>query len=133
MINHKSTIKGSAKQKEPDFHSKLAYVYLIATEFKYHRTCYRNCTLDYLPNSTSSSKNQEADSHEDNKGNFEKVKRFVSENILDGNKAISVSILQSIYGIGANDTRYWSKLKKKNNRGRISRSSDSQSKYTLFL
>ena len=41
-----------------------------------------------------------------------------------------MSILQGTYGIGANDTRYWSKLKKKNERVRISRSSDSQSKYS---
>ena len=80
---------------------------------KYDRTCYSNLTRYYLSNSTNSSKSQEEDSQDGNKGDFEKVKRFISENILGGNEAISMNILQNIYGIGANDTRYRSKLKKK--------------------
>ena len=35
-------------------------------------------------------------------GDFKKVKRFISENILGGNGAISIIILQGIYGIGQN-------------------------------
>ena len=97
------TNKESEKQKDPDFHSKIAYVDIIAKEFKNHRTCYCIFTRD-LSNSVSSSKSQKEDSHEDNKGNFEKVKRFISENILGGNEAISMSILQSTYNIGANNT-----------------------------
>ena len=39
--------------------------------------------------------------------------KVFSENILGGDKTISMSILQGIYGIGVNDTQYRSKLKKK--------------------
>ena len=67
--------------------------------------CYRNFTRDYLSNSTSSSKSQEEDSYDDNEGDCEKVKKFISENILGGNEAISMNILQDICVIGANDTR----------------------------
>ena len=102
--------KESEKQKGPDFHSKLAYVDLVAYKFKYRQTCSHNFTQDYLSNSTSFCKSQKEDSHEDNKRNSEKVKRFVSENILGGNEAISMSILQGVYGIGANSTRHRSKL-----------------------
>ena len=107
------TVKESAKQKDPDFNSKIAYVDVIAKEFRYHRTCYRNFTQDYLSNSATSFKSQEEDSHEASKGDFEKAKRFISENILGGNEAISMSSLQGIYGIRANDSQYRSKLKKK--------------------
>ena len=57
-LSAERTIKESAKQKDPDFHSKIVYVDLIAKEFKYHRTCYRNFTRDYLSNSTSSFKSK---------------------------------------------------------------------------
>ena len=64
-LSAERTIKESAKQWNPDFHSKSAYVDLLAKEFKYHRTCYHNITQDYLSNSASSSKSQKED--EDNK------------------------------------------------------------------
>ena len=105
-LSAERTIKESAKQKDPDFHSKIVYVDLIAKEFKYHRTCYRNFTRDYLSNSTSSSKSQEEDSHDGNKGDFKKVKRFISENILGGMEAISMRTYmvlgQTILDTGAN-------------------------------
>ena len=43
-LSAERTITESAKQKDPDFHSKISYVDLIAKEFKYHRTYYRNFT-----------------------------------------------------------------------------------------
>ena len=61
--------------------ARVHYVDLIAKEFTYHRTCYRNLTRDYLSNSATSSKSQEEGSHEDNKGDFEKVKRFFLKHI----------------------------------------------------
>ena len=111
-MSAKRTIKESAEHKDPDFHSKIVYVDLIEKEFKYHRTCYRNFTRDYLSNCMNSSNSQEEDNHDGNKGDFEKVKRFISENILCGNEASSINILLDIYVIGANDTQYRMKLKK---------------------
>ena len=87
-LSAERTIKKSAKQKDPVFYSKIAYVGLIAEEFTYHRACYRNFTRKYLSNSASSSKNQEKDSHEDNKGDVENFKRFTFENISVRNEAI---------------------------------------------
>ena len=103
-LSAERTINQSAKQKDPDFHSKIACVNLTAKEFNYHRTCYRNFTRDYLSNYASSSKSQEEDSHEDNNGDFQKVKRFIFKNILGGCEAILMNILQGIYSIGENDT-----------------------------
>ena len=37
---------------------------------------------------------------------------IISQNILRGNEAISMSILQGIYSIGANNTRHRSKFEK---------------------
>ena len=65
-LSAERTITECAKQKDPDFHSKIAYVDLIAREFKYHRTYYRNFTWDYLSNSASSSISQREGSYEDN-------------------------------------------------------------------
>ena len=56
--------------------ARVHYVDLIAKEFTYHRTCYRNLTRDYLSNSATSSKSQEEGSHEDNKGILRKSKDF---------------------------------------------------------
>ena len=80
-LSAERTIKESVKQKDSDFHSKIAYVDVIAKEFMYHRTCHCNLTRDFLSNSASSSKSQEKDSHKDNKEDFEKFKRFISGNI----------------------------------------------------
>ena len=80
-LSAERTIKEYVKQKDSDFYSKIAYVDVIAKEFMYHRTCHRNLTRDYLSNSASSSKSQEKGSHKDNKEDFEKFKRLISENI----------------------------------------------------
>ena len=56
--------------------ARVHYVDLIAKEFTYHRTCYRNLTRDYLSNSATSSKSQEEGSQEDNKGILRKSKDF---------------------------------------------------------
>ena len=55
-LSAETTIKVSAKQKNRDSHSKIAYVNLIEMESTYHRTCYRNLTREYLSNSANSSK-----------------------------------------------------------------------------
>ena len=59
------TIKESAKQKDPDFHSKIADVDLIAKEVQYHQTSCLNFTGEYLSNSASSSLSQKEDSNKD--------------------------------------------------------------------
>lgn len=48
------------------------------------------------------------------KGNFEAVRHYITENVLRAeSKAVLMEVLQKLYGIGMNDTRYRNKLKNK--------------------
>lgn len=48
------------------------------------------------------------------KGDFEAVQQYIKENILRvESKTVSMDVLQKMYGIGMNDTRYRNKLKNK--------------------
>ena len=47
------------------------------------------------------------------KGNFNAVKEYILEHILLEEKAVSMHVLQEIYGIGMGGKRYKGKLKKR--------------------
>ena len=63
---------------------------LIAKEFKYHEHCYTDFTRS-RPNVESNEKESSYD-----KGDFEKVKNLVSEEVISNGRAISMSIAYSL-------------------------------------
>ena len=46
------------------------------------------------------------------KGNFDAVKEYILKHILLEEKAVSMNVLQEIYGVGMEEKRYQGKLKK---------------------
>ena len=47
------------------------------------------------------------------KGNFDAVKEYILKHILLEEKAVSMNVLQEIYGTGMGDKRYPGELKKR--------------------
>ena len=47
------------------------------------------------------------------KGNFDTVKEYILKHILLEEKAVSMNVLQEIYGTGMGDKRYPGELKKR--------------------
>ena len=79
------TIKDAAKNKNDDMYYEIKDLDLIAKEFKYHICCYKNFT-----------KKTETVDKKDNK--FEAVVTYIENEIITGNKAISMNVLGKIYG-----------------------------------
>lgn len=82
----------------------------IAKDLKYHEHCYTDFTRS-RPNIESNEKESSYD-----KGDFEKVKNLVSEEVISNGRVISMRVLHIAYGLNENDHRYRNKLK-----GRIQR------------
>ena len=98
-----SAIKEAAKTKDEDLYQQIVSVDLIAKEFRYHAICYNDFTK---PTSNSSNVNTQSD--------FEKVVEFISENVLNGQQAVSMKTLTQLYNNEqAHDRRYRDKLKER--------------------
>lgn len=105
--NAVQTIKESAESKEDqNLFFEVKDADLIAREFKYHESCYK----EYTRKQKSSVK---VDEKERSLGDFDQVKKCVEEKILSQNQAISMRILHDHFGVHTEDTRYRSKLKAK--------------------
>ena len=101
------TIKEAAESKEDQsLFFEIKDADLIAREFKYHESCYK----EYTRKNKSSVKPVE---NERSVGDFDRVKECVEEKILSQNQAISMHILHDQFGAHTKDTRYRSKLKAK--------------------
>ena len=101
------TIKEAAGSKEDQsLFFKIKDADLIAREFKYHESCYK----EYTRKTKSSVKPAE---NERSLGDFDRVTECVEEKILSPNQAISMHILHDLFGAHTKDTRYRSKLKAK--------------------
>lgn len=108
-------MKEAAKQRNNELFIEIKDEDLIAKEFKYHYHCYVNLTRGFAEKSRSE-KISEAETSSSNiyeKGDFEKVEKFVLNEIIGNGRAVSMKELHSLYGLSVDDTRYRSKLKKK--------------------
>ena len=75
---------------------------LIAKEFKYE-----HCYIDFTRSRPNIESNEKKSSY--NKGDFEKVKNLVSEEVISNGRAISTRVLHIAYGLNENDHRYRNK------------------------
>ena len=107
-------IRIATQIKNPELYLEIKDTDLVAKELRYHPSCYRNYTRDFneseiqrkeqelFPNSTSGEFQRQ--------GDYESVKEYITKHVLEEQQAVSLSVLQTIYGLD-NDTRYRSKLK----------------------
>ena len=103
--NAAQTVKDAAESKEDQtLYFKIKDADLIANEFKYHESCYK----EYTRKEKSSVKNVE---NERSLGDFDRVKQYIEEKILAQNQAISIRVLHDLFGVHTEDTKYRSKLK----------------------
>lgn len=88
---------------------------LVAKEFHVHDPCYKDFTLDYYQDMTKMSKSNASQQLEGetsySKSNYEKVKQYVYDSIIQEKKPASMKLLHEIYGIGIGCTSYRQKLK----------------------
>ncbi len=85
---------------------------LIAKEFRYHEKCYKDYTR-ICSKSTQKVINEDDVSTSVNFGDFDALKEFVQEHVINGDQSVSMKLLTDVYGLNKDDTRVRSKVKKK--------------------
>ena len=83
---------------------------LNAQEFKMHEKCYKDYTRVC---SNPVSKETNTESTPDDCNNFEILRSFVQEHIIDGDQSLSIKLLTELYGFDKEDSRLRNKVKKK--------------------
>ena len=110
--NAQSAIKNAAKATDETLYIEISNLDLIAKEFKVHEHCYQNFTRGFShAQSSSLSSSSQAKPFIYDTGKFEKVKEYVSIEVLGLGKAVSLKTLHQIYDLCVDDTRYRHKLK----------------------
>ena len=101
------TIKAAAEEtQDEEVLRDIRDAGLLAKEFQAHY----KCRLEY----TRKRMSIEGEGSNERSGNLELVKEFIKSNITEGNQAVSMAVVDEMYGDGnLGDTRYRSKLKQK--------------------
>ena len=100
-----SAIKDAAKTKDPVHYAEIVDVDLIAKEYKVHKPCYKKFVKGVSATTSRSEEpanrnEQENDSPPYESSNFDEVKEFISDVVLNDQRAVSMSSLHAIYGLG---------------------------------
>ena len=105
-MNAEAAIKAAAKLKDPMHYFEILDVDLIAEEYKVHASCYKRFVKPTaVKRKATNIPSEGTDMSEDNASasydtsNFEEVKEYVTEVILDDRRAVSMSCLHHIYGL----------------------------------
>lgn len=85
---------------------------LIAREFKVHHICYKTFTHG-LTSDFKRNENDEGKEYVYRKANFEEVKEYIKDTVLQMKRAAPITTLQDISGIDSSDRYYRQKLKKR--------------------
>ena len=93
----------------PSFYYENKDEDLIAQELKCHRSCNNKFRLSSVRFDDISDNSESCEYQEE--GNYNSVTDYVTKHILNEKKAVSITVLHTIYGLKPNDTRYRSKLK----------------------
>ena len=106
-----SSIKRAAKAKDPSHYCEIENVDLIAKEYKVHKTCYITFKRGFLAaNNTEVEKGTNGLSEAStsaqteklpyDRSNFEEVREYVRDVVLNQIYATSIKVLHEIYGLG---------------------------------
>ena len=96
------TLKAAAKATDQKLHAEISSFDLIAKEFKVHAHCYQNFTRGFSralrssSNECTSSASQEKHPTYD-AGNFDKAKEYVSVEVTEFGKAVSMKTPHEMY------------------------------------
>ena len=101
--------------KDQNLYAEINHLDLIAREFKVHRHCYQNFTRDVTESSSSTcvSASSASTSIPYDKGNFEAVKNFLSNEVIGCEKVTTMKHLHNLYDLATGDSRYRNKLKER--------------------
>ena len=110
-INAEIKIKEAAEMKnDHELLGQIQDVDLVAKELMMHKQCY----LENTRCLRSKTKDTAQEDIQETQGDFEKVKEFISDTILECNKVVSMTALHRLYGTGygkENEKVYRNKLK----------------------
>ena len=114
-LDAEQKIKAAAKLKDPKLYAEINHLDLIAKEFKVHNHCYKNYTRDVSVSSASSTSSSSTLSTNIpyDKGDFEAVKKVLTNDVIGCGKVVTMKNLHHIYGLATGDTRYRTKLKER--------------------
>eukprot|EP00112_Aurelia_sp_Birch-Aquarium-sp1_P020544 Seg5318.1 transcript_id=Seg5318.1/GoldUCD/mRNA.D3Y31 product="hypothetical protein" protein_id=Seg5318.1/GoldUCD/D3Y31 len=84
---------------------------LIAKEFRFHEKCYKDYTR--IGSKSTQTEVCEESSSSVNVGDFDALREFVQEHVIDGDQSVSMMLLTEIYGLNKEVTRVRSKVKKR--------------------
>ena len=101
-----STIKEIAKDKHPDLYRRIQDEDLIAKEFRYHSHCYRNFTRGEVVYNKKGTYET---------GNFVAVCEFITKEVLEKGRVVSLEEVHSLYGLQVDNKRYANLLKERIN------------------
>ena len=100
------TIKQAAEISDPKFYFEIKGVDLIAKEFIYHiEPCHLKFSKCVRPEKEQRKKNTM-------NGHCKAVKKYVKEEIIEQNRAVSMTEFHELYGLEIGDCRYHDTLKK---------------------
>ena len=115
--NAVNAINAAAAVKNKKLYDKVRDLDLIEREFKEHKYFYQDFTHGCASGVASVKKNSTPQNSPRpptyEKGDFDKVKEFITSHIIEEGQCISMKILSEIYGLGVGDTKYRSKLKQR--------------------
>ena len=116
--NSEAAIKSTAKSKNEPMYCKIAHLDIIAKEFKVHNPYYKSFTLDHYrenkqDNSDPRSIPQEGEASTYSTSNYEEVKEYVNDIIINEKKPATMKLLHEIYGLEIDNSSYRNKLKKR--------------------
>ena len=103
------TLKAAAEAKNQRLYTEISSLDLIVKDFKVHPHCYQNFTRGFSGGSSSS--NESSTSSQTRPatydiGHFDKVKEYVSSEVVTFGKAVSMKTLHEMYELSVEDTRY---------------------------
>ena len=105
-------LKSAAKSKDEPMYYLISNLDIIAKDFKVHQPCYKSFTLDhYREGNKEAHQEGQTSNHTYSTSNYEEVKEYVNDIVINEKRPASMKLLHEIYGLEVNNSSYRNKLK----------------------
>ena len=98
--NHKCRKDAAKLRMDHDVSGQVCEIDLIAKELMMHKQCYIDYTRCLEEQSQDVDKDDNNDGEREMKGDFDQVKDFIQDAIIESRKAVSIAAVHRIYGTG---------------------------------
>ena len=104
--NSETAIKSAAKSKNEPMYYLISNLDIIAKDFKVHQPCYKSFTLGHYREGNKEARQEsvpkEGETSKQNysTSNYEGVKEYVNDIVINEKRPASMKLLHEIYGLG---------------------------------